>query len=561
MKKQKSFESGKIWLKKETRAYRVFVLFLTVLIAFSTFFSLAFAYMVRYLLNSASANNVNGLLIFACVLLGLLLIRILLKTLATFFSEKLRAKIVSELRIKFFSKILSSDYAAIQKYHSGDMLTRLTSDIQEIAVDTVGLFPSLVGMVVQCVGAIAALWTIDPIFTLVYVICGCVFGGITALFRKQVKQLHKDVLKADGEFRSFMQEGLSSIMTIKAYNAEGKSVEKAQGFANSYYTKRMKRNLLHSFMSGTFSLLSNFGLILAVVWCSISVLHGNNDYGSILSVILLLMQLQQPFASISSLIPAYYARIASGERLAEIDNIPIDATLSLGGASIVDYADIQTISFANLAFSYGRENIFFDLNYQFQKGKIICLTGVSGAGKSTIFKILLNIFKPSNGGIYLEAGNKHRQPLTEKERSLFAYVPQGHFLFSGTIYENLTFFSAETNEEKMQKKIKHALKVACAEFVWDFPDGLQTLLMEGGGGLSEGQLQRIAVARAILSERPILLLDEATSALDGETEQTMLENIRTIENKTCLIVTHRPAALKIADEIIAIENGQLVKIK
>jgi len=560
MKKEKPSENGKLWLKKQTRDYRGFVLFLTVLVAFSAFFSIAFAYMVRFIINSATAGSINQLTIFACVLLVLLLIRILLKTLSAFFSEKLRAKIVSGLRIKMFSKILRSDYALVQQYHSGDMLNRLTSDIQEIAVTTVGLLPSLVGMAVQCFGAIAALMTIDPIFTIVYVICGCIFGGITALFRRQVKKTHKEVLNADGEFRSFMQEGLTSIMTLKAYSAEEKSKEKANVFAHAYYNKRMKRNVLHSFMNAVFSTLSNFGLILAVVWCGISVLKGNNDYGSILSVILLLMQLQQPFASFSSIIPAYYARIASGERLSEIDELPAEEVSYGSQADKVPYKDLMEISFENLHFTYGREDIFKNANYTIHKGKIICLTGASGAGKSTIFKLLLNVYKPSAGGIYLKSCNREIKLLNEQNRMLFAYVPQGHFLFSGSIYENLTFFTDEKDEKVLNEKIKNALVVACADFVWELPNRLQTKLTEGGGGLSEGQLQRLAVARAILSERPILLLDEATSALDSETETKLLQNIRNLKDKTCLIVTHSPAALSIADEISSDENGQINKI-
>ncbi len=561
MNKEKPSENGKVWLKKETRDYRVFVLFLTVLVAFSTLFSLAFAYMVRFIINSATAGSVNQLSIFACILLGLLLVRIILKTLSAFFSEKLRAKIVTGLRIKMFSKILRSDYALLQKYHSGDMLNRLTSDIQEIAATTVGLLPSLIGMVVQCLGAIAALMTIDPVFTIIYVICGCIFGGITALFRRQVKKTHKEVLHADGEFRSFMQEGLTSIMTLKAYSAEEKSVGKADVFAHNYYNKRMKRNVLHSFMNAVFSTLSNFGLILAVVWCGISVLNGNNDYGSILSVILLLMQLQQPFASFSSIIPAYYAGIASGERLAELDELPAEEIFCENSQDKLVYDDLLEITFKNLHFTYGRDYILKNANYTIKKGKIICLTGSSGAGKSTIFKLLLNVFQPSDGGIYLKSCNHEIKRLNEQDRTLFAYVPQGHFLFSGSIYENLTFFTDEKNENILNEKIKNALTVACADFVWELPDALQTKLTEGGGGLSEGQLQRLAVARAILSERPILLLDEATSALDGETETRLLQNIRNLKDKTCLIVTHRPAALNIADEIIAIENGAINKIE
>ena len=556
-------ESGKAWLKKEMRPYHGRVFFLTALTVLSTSLSLAFAYMVRYLINSASADKPKELLVFALVLLGLLLLRICIQTLSGYLSEKLRAKIVAELRVKAFSKILRSDYAKVQTYHSGELLNRLTTDIQEVATDTVGLAPAIVGMVVQCLGAIAALLTIDPLFTGIYVVCGAIFGGISAAFRRQFKKHQKEVLEADGNTRSFMQEGVSSVMTLKAYGAEEKTTEKAKNYANVYYAKRMKRNVLRSSMNAVFSLLSNFGLIFAVVWCSIDVLNGNSDYGSILSVILLLMQLQHPFSAFSSLIPVYYSQMASGERLSELDALPCEMIANTNENSEAVYREMREISFENVAFTYGRESVLTDACGVIKKGEIVCLTGASGSGKSTIFKLLLNVYSPTQGDIRLKGdyAQENGMPLTAQERSLFAYVPQGNFLFSGTIYENLTFFADKKENEDLNIRVEKALQTACAEFVYELPQGLQTPLNENGGGLSEGQTQRLAVARAILSDRPILLLDEATSALDGETESRLLENIRALKDKTCLIVTHRPAALNIADRILTVENGKIIENK
>ncbi|MBQ8685220.1 MAG: ABC transporter ATP-binding protein [Clostridia bacterium] len=557
MSQEKTSTNGRRWLKKEMRPYRARILFLTVMTVLGTALSLAFAYMVKYLINSATAKNASGLWIFAGVLLGILLLRIALQTVSGFLSEKLRAKIVAELRTKTFSKLLRSDYGQLQGYHSGEWITRLTTDIYEVSVDTVGLLPAIVGMVVQCLGAVAALLTIDPLFTAIYVLCGGIFGGITAIFRKEIKKRQKETLQADGATRSFMQEGISSVLTLKAYGAEDKTTDKAKGLDEVYYQKRMKRNVVRSSMNAVFTLLSNFGLIFAVVWCSVSVLIGETtDYGSILSVILLLMQLQHPFSAFSSVIPAYYARLTSGERLQEIDALPSETVSVEKDKAKAAYETLRDISFEKVAFTYGRETVLTDANASVEKGEIVCVTGASGAGKSTLFKLLLHVFTPTEGGIYLR-GETERVELTAKDRGLFAYVPQGKFLFSGTIYENLTFFAEETDRARLDEKVEKALKTACAEFVWELPQGLQTPLSEGGAGLSEGQMQRLAVARAILSDRPVLLLDEATSALDGETERKLLENIKNLRDKTCLIVTHRPAALDIADKILRVENGKI----
>ena len=557
MKQTAKNKQAKLWLKKETAPYGIHVLFLAALSAFATLFTLAFAYLVRYLINSASQKDEKLLWVFAAILLSVLFLKILFKTLQGYFAERLRTKMYAGLRRKTFTKILRSDYARIQEYHSGDLLNRLTGDVQEICVDTVGLAPTLVGMAVQCVGAIAALLTIDPLFTLIYIVCGGLFGGITALFRFKIKKRHKEVLEADGEVRAFMQEGLSSIMTVKAYGAEGKADEKADALSQNYFVKRIKRGALRSQMTFIFNLLSNFGLIFAVVWCSISLLNGNDDYGAILSVILLLMQLQQPLTSVSSVLPVFYSRIACAERLVEIDEIESEEIAQPHENLSSLHEKITAFSLRSVDFSYGRDSIFESANMRIQKGEIVCLTGSSGSGKSTLFKLLLNVFKPTGGELFLE-GEFGETPLTAKERGLFAYVPQGNFLFSGTIEENLSFFA---DRVLSKEEIDNALKIACADFVFELPQGLSTRLAEGGEGLSEGQLQRLAVARAILSNRPVLLLDEATSALDGETEKKLLENIRTLKDKTCLIVTHRPAALDIADRILSVENKAIVDVK
>jgi ATP-binding cassette subfamily B protein len=558
MEEKIALQNGKAWLKKEIRPYRVFIVFLTVFSVVTTLLSLAFAYIVKFLIDSASNGQAQLLTVFSIVILGLLLIRIALQTFANYQAEKLRAKIVVDLRKKIFSKILRSNYASVQKYHSGELINRLTADIQEVAADSVGLLPALVGIAVQCVGAITALLTINPMFTAVYVVCGAIFGGVMALFRKHVKKSHKEVLETDGSVRSFMQESITSTMTLKAYSAEDKTLAKADDYTSAYYEKRMKRNVLRSSMSAVFTLLSNFGLIFAVVWCSIIVLNGSREYGSILSIILLLMQLQHPFSAFSSIMPAYYARQASGERLQEIDAFPCEDISKGSNGEDIPYESVSSFSVENVSFSYGRESIFNDASCSLKKGDIVCLTGASGAGKSTIFKLLLNVYAPLEGGIYAVATTGEKTLISAKHRELFAYVPQGNFLFSGTIYENLTFFCDETDGDTLQEKVKAALQTACADFVWDLPQGLQTPLGEKGVGLSEGQTQRLAVARAILSNRPVLLLDEATSALDSETEQKLLQNIKALNDKTCLIVTHRPAALEIADSILSVENGKII---
>lgn len=604
--KEKTTEKGRAWLKREMHPYRPFVLFMAFLTVAGTLLSLAFAYLTQYIVNNAVEGNARLLLVFSAVLLAVLLARIAVQTSVKYFLERARAKINAGLRGKLFAQILRSDYAGLEKYHSGDLLNRLTTDVSAVASGTVSMLPALAGMAVQCVGAIAALLTLDALFTGIFVAGGLSVCALTVLVRRKMKKYHKELVEADGKSRSFIQESLSSALTVKAYGAEDKATEKSDALLDIYLGKRMKKNRLDSCMNGLFSLFSNSGVIFALVWCGISILRGNMDYGSVLSIILLLGQLEYPFAMFSSILPVYYARAASAERLSELDNIPSEKMLlapsvppspsapfspsapSLSPtptpssspsahrynsfpvpSSVLPFTENsltsglyeQTKGFRikKLTFDYGRERLFSEADAEFAKGGVICITGESGSGKSTLFKLLMHIYAPLSGGIYAIAGDGEHL-LTERERGLFAYVPQGNFLFSGTIRENLAFFSEEESEATLEERERRALKAACAEFVFGLPEGLDTPLRERGGGLSEGQLQRLAVARALLSERPILLLDEATSALDGETEKRLLENIRKEKNKTCLIVTHRPAALEIADVVLRVQGGKIERI-
>lgn len=558
MKRFEKNENGREWLKRELRPYRTNIVALTLLTVLSVVLSLAFSYLLRYLINSATQKDKKLLLVFSCVVLSVVLLRVLVQAAESYLSEKYRAKIIVELRAKTFEKILRSDYAYADKYHSGDLLTRLTADVQEVAADSVSILPAVAGMVVQCVGAISALLSLDPLFTAICTAGGILVGVISAVLRKKVKEYHKEQTEADAKSRSYMQEGIASLLTVKAYGAEERSAKKAREQLGEYYGKRMKKNVVNSGMRAAFSVLGNASMLFAVVWCSIRVMRGESDYGSIMSVVMLLGQLQHPFLSFSSVLPVIYARAASGERLAETEDAKAETT-ERSDSKLV-YANMRSFRLKDLSFTYGRTPVFEKANAEIEKGKITCITGDSGSGKSTLFKLLLSVYAPQSGEL-LVCGEENDIPVSVKERGLFAYVPQGNFLFSGTIYENLTFFSDEKDKEKLSVRIENALSTACADFVKELPEGLETSLRERGGGLSEGQLQRLAIARALLSDRPVLLLDEATSALDGETERRVLENIRAESGKTCLIVTHRPAALSVADAILRVENGKVRKTK
>lgn len=557
--KEKQSMIGKLWLKKEIHPYKTRIILLACLTVIATLLSLFFSYLIRFVINNAANGATKRMWIFAAVCAGIAFLRVFFQVFRSYYAEKCRTKITVGLRSHLFFRLLCADYNAVEQYHSGDLLNRLTSDVGEVANASVNILPSLLGMLVQCIGAIIALFLLDPLFTAIFTAGGVVLAVVSVFFRKKAKIYHKRLMEADGKSRSFMQECSASLMTVKAYRAEERTATKAQKLLDDYYVSRMKKNKLNVAIGGSFSLLSVLSMVFAVVWCSVEIVgKGTSDYGSILSVILLLSQLQQPFASFSSILPAIYSRDAAAERLAETDNLPTEEKSgSIEKTQLKKYMSAENLCLDNITFGYAnRENIFSNTSARVPMRKITCIQGKSGTGKSTLFKLLLHVYCLHNGNIYFEKdGANENMSVTAATREMFAYVPQGNFLFSGTIYDNLTFFA---DNKTSDAEIRLALETACATFVYDLPQGLFTVLHERGAGLSEGQLQRLAVARALLSHHPILLLDEATSALDENTEKALLENIQKLKDITCIIVTHRNAALSIADKILTIEDGKIL---
>ncbi len=536
---------GKAWLKKELAVFRAPIIWLAVMAVVITALSVSFAYLVQFLIDGAVSQSKDAIIFYVILLVSLLIVRILLQTLKAYFSEQYRAKIIIGLRGRLFSHLLRADYAQLEGYHSGDLLNRITTDVEEVASDSVTLLPATVGMIAQAIGATAALFVLEPIFTAIFVACALVAGLAMALVRKKLKHLQKDISEADGESRAYMQESVASVVTMKAYSAEERAETRSKGFLNKYFSRWTARNRVRTGVSGAMALFGALGTMFAIVWCGVGIYNGSGALGGLFSVLMLIGQLERPVASFSAIMPLYYARAGAAERLSELDSLPCD------GSEGECANGVAAISLNGVCFSYGETPVLVGADAELRVGERVCVTGESGSGKSTLFKLLLSIYQPQSGLITVTAEGGER-PLSAADRGLFAYVPQGNYLFSGTIRENLSFFAPEgvcSDEE-----IARALQIACAQFAYDLPEGLDGKLRERGGGLSEGQIQRLAIARALLSNRPILLLDEATSALDGETEQALLRNLQH-ENITCITVTHRPAALATANKILHLKDG------
>ena len=498
------------------------------------------------------------LIIFVITSLSLLGVNALMR----FVTDKCQARLEIRFRREIFDKILSRSYPALSAYHTGDLVNRLSGDVGVITGAATSILPQIVMMAVRLIVAMAVLIKMEWRFALIFTVGGVIILTVSKMLKPKVQKYHKDMQAAYGKTHSFWQEIFENLSVIKAFASEKKAGDRSDKLMNEHFKLRMKRSILGVLSMLSTRLIIRVGHLFAVGYGAVRMLHdlnvatGGFTFGDFSALTQLVSQVQQPFASMSGIMPQYYSALASASRLMEMEKLASDSTEGERADAEKTYAAMKRIDVKHIDFSYDRENpVLVDSSCTVEKGDFISITGMSGIGKSTLFKVLLDIY-PKTAGTAEIITDGDPIPLTGLTRTLFAYVPQGNMLFSGTIRENLMFL-ADDNAGDTQ--IREALEAACAaEFIDELPDGLDTKIGENGVGLSEGQIQRVSVARAVLSGAPILLLDEATSALDEPTEAKMLSRIKALDNRTCIIVTHKRAALDICNRHFAIRDKKIV---
>lgn len=548
--KQERKNDGEVkkFLRTKTGVFYGRIAFLTVLSLITAGLSLAFSYSAKFIVNSV--GDEKKVIFCVAVSLSLLLTRIISGAFQSYFSGKTRAQIVKKLRADLFESFVKADALSSEKYHSGEIINRFTSDINEVAADVVYIVPTAASVVLRLLGTLALLFVVDVWFALIFLGGSLLTAGIVALYRKKIKEYRKETLLSDGKTRSFVQESVAALVTIKLYGAEEKMSKTEKSFDEEYYRAVMKRTVFSSATNGVYSLIGNAGLIFAIVYFAVGgILSSTADFGSALSVILLLIGVQQPVNTLSAVISAFYTLAVSASRLKEIDDLYKKPAYK---RVICDFEEIKA---ENASFSYGDGEVIKNACFNIRKGEKVCIFGDSGQGKSTFFKLLTGVYPPENGSVTVKSDGENYS--ADEVTGLFAYVPQGNFLFSGTVYDNLVCFA---DGKISDEKIKSALAVAEASFVYSLKDGLSTILGERGCGLSEGQIQRLAIARAIVSDKPVILFDEATSSLDEKTEENVLKNVIALKDKTCIFISHRQKALKLADRAVKLENGAFIDL-
>ena len=531
------------WLSSAAGRYKGYIAALVAVQAVSGFGGVLYALLFRNIVDYATAKETalfrQNVLLLALLVIAQMLLSAILRRL----SEASRADMENTLKLRLFDTILHRRYSDVSSVHTAEWLNRLTNDTVVIARGYTEILPGLVGTVVRLVSAVIMIILLDSWFAWLIIPGGIVLIGISYAFRKILKKLHKNIQESDGRLRIFLQERIESLMVIKSFTAEDSSLDGAKEHTANHRAARMKRNAFGTICGTGFSAAMHGMYLAGMVYCAHGILTGGVTYGTLTAVIQLIGQIESPFASISGYLPRWYAMTASIERLREAekwdsDPAPLDAETVTG-----EYIS-GGIRFDNVSFSYKEgETVIDGLDLEIHSGDIIAFTGRSGCGKSTVLSLLMAMYPPDSGEILING-----KPLTSAHRRLFAYVPQGNALLSGSI-RNIVSLS-EPQYSTDDARIRRALDTACA----DFAEDIDAVLGERGTGLSEGQMQRIAVARALFSDAPILLLDESTSALDEATERRLLSNISKT-GKTVIIVTHRRAALEICTRTVDFDHS------
>lgn len=560
------------WISKTAGKQKWIVAMSLLLQSSIAIFGILYALMLKDVIDCAVKKDESGMLRAAFVFIALVVAQILFRALNTYLEEYAKATFENRFKKRLYAVLLEKDYGTVTSVHSGEWMNRLTSDTTVIAEGMAHTIPSAFGMLVRMCGALLVLVLLEPRFGAVIIPGGIAMLILTYCFRKKMKKLHKNIREKDGSLRMYLQERLGSMQIIRTFAIEEQVMTEANAKMKEHKIARLKRVVFSAICNAGFQGIMNGVYIAGAIYCCYGILAGTLTYGSMTAILQLINQVQNPVAGLSGVLPKYYAMLASAERLMEVEDFPEACTYEKKTADeIRDYYNdgFAGMGLKDVSFSYippvkimdddvyvSKDQtpiVLKDVNFEINKGDYVAFVGISGSGKSTILKLLMSLYPVDSGERYLKDNDGKVHELDGRWQRMFAYIPQGNHLMSGTIREIVAFGNPETMKD--DKKIREALEMACAsEFVNELELGIDTLLGERGQGLSEGQMQRIAIARAVFADCPVMILDEATSALDEYTEKRLLENFKQMTDKTVLIVTHRPAALEICNKRVELPS-------
>ena len=520
---------------------------------------------IRSLTDIATHAKEGSIIWTAVVLAVVFLLEMCMHIASTWISSVLGVKTQNLMQQFFFRQLIRGKWQGIEKYHSGDVINRLFGDVNDIVDLMTDILPTTVIVITQFIASFIYLYVMDSTLALIVVITSPIFVLLSRVYFRRMRRIVRTIKDSNSAIQAIIQESIQHKMVIKVLGRETSMVDKLEQ-RQSLLRKQIKTRARFSILSKT---LVNIGFagafLIALVWGLFQLQAGLITVGVLMAFTQLINRIQRPMLDAARLLPIFVNSMTSCERLMELEELPLEPAeepILLDGN--------VGIRFNNVSYQYTQQGrtVIKHFSHDFRPGSFTAILGETGAGKTTLIRMILALISPTEGTAeaYADSNanlnpndnpNANAKPsalnhqLTPALRPNFSYIPQGNTLFSGSIRENLLMGNPEATDEE----IHQALHVAMADFVFNLPNGLDTKCAEQGGGLSEGQAQRIAIARAILHPCKVLLLDEATSALDVETEKKLLENIKQhFANSTIIFVTHRLAVVDFTSDVIKMER-------
>jgi ABC-type multidrug transport system fused ATPase/permease subunit len=534
------------WLWNAWKGNRLQAVLNAVIGLVSVVVSLSSVWAVQHAIDVASHATEGNIYWAVAIMGGLILCDFALNIASVWVQNILGVKAQNRMQQQILDRLLRSEWHGKESRHSGDVLNRLEFDVNSVVVFLTQTIPGALSTLALFLGAFIYLCNLDWRLALVITFMIPLFVLVSKIYVRQMRSLTREVRNQDSKVQSVLQETVQNRMLIKTLESDSAAVHKLEGTQSILRRKVVKRTIFSVFSNLVLNFGFALGYLVAFLWAAIRMSGGVLTFGQMTAYLQLVNKIQSPARQLTKLVPAFVGVFTAAERLMELEEDPLEEQ---GDPIVLDAPCGVRLNNISYAYTDADEDVIHNLNFDFRPGSCTAVLGETGAGKTTIVRMILALLKPQKGRVELY-NDKECREMSPRMRANLVYVPQGNTLLSGTIRDNLRLGKLDATDEEMRA----ALHKACADFVMELPDGLDTQCAEQGGGLSEGQAQRISIARALLRDRSIILFDEATSALDPETERHLLQNLLKHNDKTIIFITHRLAVVDYCDQTLKIEK-------
>lgn len=548
------------WMMRYAQNYKKEILFYIFLGMFSTVMTLVSSIASKELIDVVTGHNVSKAPLMAVIMISMALFSLFFNSIMSRITIKINIRIQNDIQADMFDKIIGVNWLDLSRFPSGDILNRFSSDVGTVAQSAIGWVPDIVVAIFNFIATLVVVMYYDPTMMVLTLLNAPVMLVASKVMMAKMRKYNMKVKEMNSEVLDFQSETFSNIDSIKSFDLTNLFSRRLRDFQSRYKDVNLEYNL---FSIKTNIVLSLIGMViqnLLVVWCVYRLWTGHITYGEMTLFMTQSQRMSSAFNSLVSIIPSTVNSTISAARLIELVSLPKEKRAIDDCENLKDaVADGFSVKLKDIDFSYIEDKqIIKSSSFEANRNEIVALVGPSGEGKTTLIRIFLGLLVPNSGDAVLCDKNGVEVALNASTRKYFSYVPQGNTIFSGTIADNLRMVKEDATDDE----IIEALEIACAyDFIKDLPEGINTKVGARGLGFSEGQSQRISIARAVLRDAPILLLDEATSALDVVTEKKVLNNIiKQKPNKTCIVTTHRPSVLNMCQRVYRVQKTRVTQL-